>query len=303
MSEEQGQDQTAAEVAFEQILYEHSAPHVARIVMNRPDKANAQGIVMTYELDRAFQIACRDPEIHVIVLAGAGRNFSGGHDLGARGRPSPSPEDARSLWSEYGAGGWAGSYAREREIYLEMTERWRNAPKPTIAEVQGVCMAGGLMLAWACDLIVCSEDARFRDSTASDMGIPGVEFFHHPIEMNVRKAKEWLLTGDWMDAMTAARVGMVNHVVPAPELTPFTLALACKIARTAPFTAKLVKEAMNQAQDAMGRRAAMSAAFSLHQIGHMQSLITTGFPIDTSRLPESIRQKLQPGNAGMGGAQ
>jgi len=149
------------------------------------------------------------------------------------------------------------------------------------------------MLAWACDLIVCSDDARFRDSTAADMAIPGVEFFHHPLEMNVRKAKEWLLTGDWMDAATALRVGMVNHVVPAPELSGFALNLANRVAATNPFTARLVKEAMNQAQDAMGRRAAMSAAFSLHQIGHMQSLLTTGFPIDISRLPQSVREKIQ----------
>lgn len=278
---------------FREIVYEQPAPGVARILMNRPDKANAQDVAMTYELDRAFQAACRDPEVRVVILAGAGRHFSGGHDLGGPGRPAPDPRQARSLWADYAGPGWAGSYAREREIYLEMTERWRNAPKPTIAEVQGACIAGGLMLAWACDLIVCAEDARFRDSTAADMGVPGVEFFHHPFEMNVRKAKEWLLTGEWMDAATALRVGMVNHVVPPAELTAFTLALAGRIAATNPFTARLAKEAMNQAQDAMGRRAAMSAAFSLHQIGHMQNLLTTGFPIDASRLPESVRLKLR----------
>jgi enoyl-CoA hydratase len=286
-------DSKSEDLPPEQVLYQQPEPRIARLVMNRPDKINAQGIAMTYELDRAFQRACRDPEVRVIILAGAGKHFSGGHDLSGPGRPAPDPAEARGLWTEYDAPGWAGSYAREREIYLEITDRWRNAPKPTIAEVQGICIAGGLMLAWACDLIVCSDDARFRDNTAADMGIPGVEFFHHPFEMNIRKAKEWLLTGDWMDARTAERVGMVNHVIPRPELADFTLALARKIAAANPFTAKLVKEAMNQAQDAMGRRAAMSAAFSLHQIGHMQSLLTTGFPIDTTRLPDSVRQKLR----------
>ncbi|WP_337187495.1 enoyl-CoA hydratase [Phenylobacterium sp.] len=278
------------EAPFVEIAYERPEPGVARILMNRPDRANAQGVAMTYELDRAFQRACRDPEVHVIILAGAGKHFNGGHDLGGRGQPDP--REGRSLWGEFDGPGWAGSYAREREIYLDITERWRNAPKPTIAEVQGACIAGGLMLAWACDLIICSDDARFRDNTAADMAIPGVEFFHHPMVMNVRKAKEWLLTGDWMDAETALAVGMVNHVVPRAELPDFTLGVARKIAATNPFTARLVKEAMNQAQDAMGRRAAMSAAFSLHQMGHMQSLLTNGLPIDPSKLPASVREKL-----------
>jgi enoyl-CoA hydratase len=282
-----------AKPEYTQVRYETPQPGIARIVLDRPDKANAQGVVMTYEIDEAFKRASQDDDIRVIILAGEGKHFCAGHDLSGEGPTMPDSDRVTSLWGQFRAKGWAGYYAREKEIYLEITDRWRNCPKPTIAEVQGVCIAGGLMLAWACDLIVCSDDARFRDNTASEMGIPGVEFFQHPFELGVRKAKEWLLTGDWMEAAEAERRGMVNHVVPRAELSARTLELAAKIADKNPFTNKLVKEAMNQSQDLMGRRVAMNAAFSLHQIAHMQSMLVSGFPVDISRLHPSVRARLE----------
>lgn len=285
---------------YEQIVYEVPAPRVARIVMNRPGKLNAQGVTMTYELDDAFKRACHDDDINVIILAGAGKHFNAGHDLSGEGPVMPTIEESHGLWGQYRGPGWEGFYSREKEIYLEITQRWRNSAKPTIAEIQGAVVAGGLMLAWACDLIVCSDDARFRDNTASEMGVPGVEFFQHPYEMGVRKAKEWLLTGDWMTAAEAERRGMVNHVVPRDELSAKTLELASKVAGTNRFVAKLVKESINKAQDLMGRKDAMDAAFSLHQIGHMQNLLVHGFPIDTSRLNAAVKDQVEKMRGGPG---
>src|SRR5262249_28726793 len=158
---------------------------------------------------------------------------------------NPSPEQIVGLWGGFDGKGWAGAYAREKEIYLEITERWRNAPKPTIAEIQGSVISGGIMLTWMCDLIVCSEDAQFRDATAAEMGVPGAEFFQHPYEMSVRQAKEWLMTGNWMTAQEAYQRGMVNHVVPREQLTARTLELAQTIAAKNPLTMKMVKQAMN----------------------------------------------------------
>lgn len=285
---------------YDQIVYEVPAPKVARIVMNRPEKLNAQGVTMTYELDDAFKRACHDDDINVIILAGAGKHFNAGHDLSGEGPVMPTIDESRGLWGQYGGPGWEGFYSREKEIYLEITERWRNSSKPTIAEIQGAVVAGGLMLAWACDLIVCSDDARFRDNTASEMGVPGVEFFQHPYEMGVRKAKEWLLTGDWMSAVEAERRGMVNHVVPRADLSAKTLELASKVAGTNRFVAKLVKESINKAQDLMGRKDAMDAAFSLHQVGHMQNLLVHGFPIDTSNLNEAVKAQVEKMRSGPG---
>lgn len=278
---------------FEQVIYEIPAPKVARIVMNRPARRNAQGITMTYELDQAFRRACHDDDVNVIILAGAGEHWNAGHDVSGEGPDNPSPDQVVGLCGCFGGKGWEGSYCREREIYLEITERWRNAPKPTIAEIQGSVISGGVMLAWMCDLIVCSDDARFRDATAAEMGIPGAEFWQHPYEMSLRQAKEWLMTGGWMSAQEAERRGMVNHVVPRDELSARTLELASLIATRNPFTMKLVKQAMNFAQDQMGRKGAMDFGFHLHQMGHMQAMLTHGFPADLDSMPPGMRSTIE----------
>jgi enoyl-CoA hydratase len=278
---------------YEQLVYEEPASGVARIVMDRPGRRNAQGITMTYELDDAFARACHDERINVIILAASGDHFNAGHDISGEGADDPTEDQLVGLWGCCSGKGWEGAYSREKEIYLEITERWRNAPKPTIAEVQGSVISGGVMLAWMCDLIVCSEDARFRDATAAEMGIPGVEFFQHPYEMSVRQAKEWLMTGGWMTAREAERRGMVNHVVPREELSARTLELAKAIASRNAFTMKLVKQSMNFAQDQMGRKAAMDHGFQLHQIGHMQAMLVNGFPIDFDSLPPPMRANLE----------
>lgn len=276
-----------------QVRYETPAPGVARIVLDRAEKRNAQGTVMTYQLDAAMRRACQDDSVSVIVLAAEGDHFSAGHDLSMT-EPAAATEGERvTLWGQYGAPGWEGMYAREREVYLEITERWRNAPKPVIAAVQGSVISGGLMLMWMADIIIAAEDARFRDNTGSDMSVPGVEFFHHPFELGVRRAKQFLFTGGWLSAHAAAAAGMVNEVVPREQLQARALALAEEVARTDRFTLKLIKESINAAQDAMGRSEAMKAAFANHQIGHLQNMLLHGFPIDITKLPESVRRHLE----------
>jgi enoyl-CoA hydratase len=206
---------------------------------------------------------------------------------------TPPAEQRVTLWGQYDGPGWEGLYTREKEVYLEITERWRNAPKPVVAEVQGSVISGGLALAWMCDVIVCSEDARFKDNTGADMGVPGIEFFVHPFEMGVRRAKEFLFTGGWLSAQEALARGMVNHVVPRDQLATKALSVAQEIARTDRFTLKLIKESVNAAEDAMGRKQAMQQSFSLHQIGHLQNMLRYGFPIDISRLSPEIRRNLE----------
>ncbi|CAG4896661.1 enoyl-CoA hydratase [Paraburkholderia saeva] len=293
---------TTEDRKYEQVIYEEPAPKVARIVMNRPSRRNAQGVTMTYELDDAFKRACHDDKINVIILAASGDHWNSGHDISGEEASMPSPDQVVGLWGDYGGKGWEGFYSREREIYLEITERWRNAPKPVIAEIQGSVISGGIILTWMCDLIVCSEDARFRDATAAEMGIAGVEFWQHPYEMSVRQAKEWLMTGGWLTAQEAERRGMVNHVVPRDQLAARTLDLANNIAAKNPFTMKMVKQAMNFAQDQMGRKASVDFGFHLHQIGHMQAMLTSGFPIDIDSMPPAMRATIQKAIAAQKGA-
>lgn len=273
---------------FETVLYEMPAEGVARITQNRPDARNAQNNQLTYDLNAAFDHAAADESVKVIILAGAGPHFSAGHDL--RGGSKPLSEyPVAGTWREFNKPGAEGYMAVEEEIYLGMCRRWRNIPKPTIAEVQGKCIAGGLMLAWVCDLIVASEDAQFQDPVAQ-MGVCGVEYFAHPWELGARKAKEMLFTADWVSAQDAFRLGMVNHVVPRDQLSEFTLEIAKRIALKPSFALKLSKEAVNQTLEAQGQWQAMLSVFNLHQLAHSHNQELFGMRVDPSGIPGAVRR-------------
>jgi enoyl-CoA hydratase len=241
----------------------------AVIRMNRPDYRNAQNSAMTYALDDAFYRAAADDKVRVIVLAGNGKHFSAGHDIGTPQRDIDKSFDRRAglWWDHTNKEGAASRYARESEVYLGMCRRWRELPKPTIAMVQGACIAGGLMLAWACDLIVASDDAFFADPTVR-MGIPGVEFFAHPWQMSPRFAKEFLFLGERVGAEEALRLGMVNRVVPRADLEPSVLELAKRMSAMPPLGLALAKRAVNQCEDLMGLRDGMDSVFGLHHVAH-----------------------------------
>ena len=213
------------------VRYENPAPKVARIWLDRAEARNAQDTKLLYELNEAFDRAAQDDDVSVIVLAAEGPHFSSGHDLRERdGLATLREHDTVGTWCGFGCAGAEAQMAREKEVYLGFSERWRNIPKPTIAAVQGKVIAGGLMLIWPCDIIVAAEDASFIDNTVA-MGVCGAEFFQHPWEVGVRAAKEMLFTSDALSADEARRLGMVNHVVPLADLQDFTLALAEKIAQ------------------------------------------------------------------------
>ncbi|ASR36282.1 enoyl-CoA hydratase [Prauserella marina] len=242
---------------------------VAVVTMNRPGYRNAQNSAMTYALDAAFYRAAADDEVRAIVLAGAGKHFSAGHDIGTPDRDVDTSFDRRAglWWDHVGKDGVDNRLARESEVYLGMCRRWRELPKPMIAMVQGACVAGGLMLAWCCDLIVAADDAFFADPVVR-MGIPGVEYFAHPWVMGPRFAKEFLFTGGRFDAQRALALGMVNRVVPRTELERETFAMAGQIAEMPRLGLALTKKAVNQAEDLMGMRSGMDAAFGWHHAAH-----------------------------------
>jgi enoyl-CoA hydratase len=255
---------TAAEV----VLTERRGA-VAIVTMNRPEYRNAQNSAMTYALDDAFSALAADETVKVIVLAGEGDHFSAGHDIGTPGRDVDVsfPRRASMWWDHVGRPGAEGRIAREQEVYLGMCRRWRELPKPMIAMVQGACIAGGLMLAWSCDLIIASDDSFFADPVVQ-MGIPGVEYFAHPWVMGPRFAKEFLFSGQRFSAERALTLGMVNRVVPRAELESETLTLAERIATMPQFGLALTKMAVNQAEDLMGLRAGVDSVFGLHHVAH-----------------------------------
>lgn len=249
---------------------------IATITMNRPAYHNAQNSQMTYALDAAFRRAAHDDAVKVIVLAGAGRHFSAGHDIGTPGRDIDVSFERQSLWYDHvNKEGGEFLYAREQEVYLGMCRRWRDLPKPTIAMVQGACVAGGLMLAWVCDLIVASDDAFFADPVVR-MGIPGVEYFAHAYELNPRIAKEFLFLGERMNAQRAQQMGMLNRVVPRDALADTVREMAAKIAAMPRLGLALTKQALNHVEELQGKRAAMDAAFAWHHFAHAHNELVSG---------------------------
>jgi len=257
------------------VLYE-AREGVAWITMNRPQYHNAQNGKMTYLLDHAFKKAVADDEVKVIVLRGEGKHFSAGHDIGTPGRDVHLSQDRVTMWYDHAdKEGGEFLYVREAEAYLGMCRRWREIPKPTIAAVQGACIAGGLMLAWVCDLIVATDDAYFSDPVVR-MGIPGVEYFAHPYELNPRIAKEFLFTGNKMGAERAYQMGMVNQISTRDTLMADVEALAMKIATMPRLGLALTKQAINNVEELQGKRSAMEAAFAWHHFTHVHNDLTTG---------------------------
>jgi enoyl-CoA hydratase len=261
------------------VRYEQPAAGVVRIVMNRPAARNAQNLAMGYALNAAFDRAVADDTVKVIVLAAADPHFSSGHDLRGDGGVVLGEQPTVSNWGGFAQPGAHGRFAREQEIYLQNTRRWRNLPKPTIAAVQGRCIAGGLMLAWACDIIIASDDALFCDPVVA-MGVLGVEWFVHPWELGARKAKEFLFTADNWTAAEAHRLGMVNQVVPRAELDSAVLAMASRIAAKPAFALAMAKQAVNQTLDIMGQQSAVDAAFGLHHLCHAHNMEVFGRVVD-----------------------
>ena len=254
---------------MEFVLYE-AKDRIAAITLNRPEARNAQNKQVLDELDACWTKAAQDDEVRVIVLKANGKHFSSGHDISMK-PGDPSVVDFKNK-------GLEAIFHYERVHYIGYTRRWRDVPKPSIAAVQGACIAGGLMLCWPCDLIVAAENAWFSDPVVR-MGIGGVEYHGHTWEFGARKAKELLFTATKFDAHEAHRLGMVNRVVPLEKLEEETFALARQIAEMHPFALAQAKRMVNNTLDIMGQYTAMQACFDVHTTGHGNALSVSGLPI------------------------
>jgi enoyl-CoA hydratase len=242
-------------MAYETLeLENHGA--VRRILLAREGQRNAQNQQMLDELDDAFAQAAQDSSVNVVVLGGKGAHFSAGHDL-KQAQAERSNFTVEQRW------------AYEGRRYFDYCLRIWDFPKPTIAQVQGACVAGGFMVANMCDMVVASESAYFSDPVGHTLGAAATEVLIHPWVMGVRKAKEMLFTGGKISAQEALRIGMVNHVVSDAELSAHTLALAQQVAKAPPFGLQLIKRSLNRTLDAQGLRTALSAHFDTHQLSHL----------------------------------
>lgn len=237
-------------MSYEQIIYEELGP-VLRIWHNRPTKRNAQSEQLLAELDHALARAAKDDKVRVLIMAAKGDHFCAGHDLfdGFEKRKDFSPEQ-HWVW--------------ESEHYLGNALRIWDFPKPTIAQVQGACIAAGFMVANMCDLMVASDDAFFSDPVLHSLGAAAVEVIVHPWVLGTRKAKEFLFTGQRLSAAEAYEWGMINHVVPRAELESRTMELAERIAAAPPMAIRMMKRSFNRTMDMQGFRNSVQAHFDTH---------------------------------------
>ena len=233
---------------YHTIIYEKKPP-IAYITLNRPEKVNALSEDLQMEVREALEDAgWQDSDIRVIVIKGAGRNFSAGFDLSSGGNVDAVQWRAHFLkGKQFSATGWWDVF-------------WNN-PKPLIAQVQGFCIAGGCATASFCDLCICSEDALF--------GAPEIRFSGPylpalwPWILGMRKARELLYTGNLMDAQEAWRLGLVNKVVPQAQLAEEVDKLAQTIAKVPAVCIEYNKKLVNMTYELMNIRLAMERSGEL----------------------------------------
>jgi len=200
-------------------------PPAARIVLNRPEKRNALSLELMQELIGVLGELGADPDVRAIVIEGAGPAFSAGHDLGEM------------------VGRDAAFYEQLFDVCTVLMETVHRVPQPVIAKVHGIATAAGCQLVAACDLAVAAEGTRFAT--------PGVKiglFCSTPMvpisrAVGRKRALELLLTGEPIDAATAADWGLVNRVVPAEGLEDAVSELVAQVARSSSATVRIGKQA------------------------------------------------------------
>jgi enoyl-CoA hydratase len=271
-------------MSYERILCEKVEPNIVKITMNRPEKRNAIDDLMVEELTDAFVKTDFDDDVRVIILAGAGKDFSAGYDISGKG--SPAREPILSAVMQTKLTGMEKTLKITDYLTYNQALTIRDVSKPTIAMVQGNCIAAGLLYASICDLIVASDDAQFIDPL-SRWAHAGFEILIEPYLFGFRKAKEVMWTGDPVSAKEAKEFGMVSRVVPKDKLGEETIQLARKIAKTLPVAASLVKRSVNDAWDLMGLKHAWRYHLLAHELSHVSD--------EAKRWDEMRAQAMQAG--------
>ncbi len=215
------------------------------ITLARPEYKNAQSYRMLDEIEAAFQLAKADRSVRVVIVRGAGGNFSTGHDLG-------TPE-ALAYRKALGAAPGIESYDQFRKYNLDLLVGWRNFEKPTIAMVDGYCIYAGWMLAACCDIVFAAASAQFLAGF--------VEYMSIPWDIGIKRAKELCFESRFISAKEAADYGFVNRVLPPEELERETWAFARRVAENSPGALRYAKVQMNKAQDAQGFTRALEDSF------------------------------------------
>ena len=241
-------------MAYENIIYE-KADGIGRITLNRPEKLNALSKALLADFDDALKSAGQDPEVHVVVIRGAGRAFCAGYDLVQNTAAAAARGTTYSM-----------DIFNDEERNIQRWFTMWNLSKPIIGQVHGYCLAGGNEMAMMCDLIVASEDAQFGYPIIRATGTPPT--FMWPYLIGLRKAKEYMLTGDSIPAPEAEKLGLINKCVPKDKLEEEVNALAGRICTVPPDLVKLIKKGTNMCFEIMGLKEAVENGFHMHIVAH-----------------------------------
>jgi enoyl-CoA hydratase len=220
-------------------------PRIARLQLNRPERYNAINDAMPGEIRAAVEWANQQPEIHVIVVEGAGKGFCGGYDLVSYAEQQiehPCQQESHP-WDPL------EDYAVMKRNTEDFMSLWRSS-KPTIAKVHGAAVAGGSDIALCCDLLVMAEDARIGYMPTRVWGCPTTAMWTY--RLGPLRAKQMMFTGDVIDGRTAADWGLANEAAPADQLDARVMALAARIAGVPRSQLAMHKIVVNQVMLAMG---------------------------------------------------
>ena len=258
-------------MTLQTLLYEVQ-DGIARLTLNRPDKLNALSRTLMAELRATLEEIEADPEVRALILTGAGRAFSAGFDI----ESDPGAADGAPLSVE-------GRRSRLKASIDTFLMVW-NLSKPVIAAVNGYALGGACELVQVCDVKIASDRAMLGEPEIR-LGY-GAPFLITPYSVNLAMAKEMMLTGDIIDAHEAARIGMVNRVVPHDALMPECERVAHKMRSIPAIGIKTTKLAINRALEAAG---------FLNALNHNLELMTQFDTADTPEQAEFARIRAADG--------
>jgi enoyl-CoA hydratase len=231
-------------MAYETLLYD-VANRVCTITLNRPERFNAIERLMPREIRAAVEAAERDPDVHVIVVKGAGKGFCGGYDL--------------KKFAERSDGDASGGQEMPWDPTVDFAGMWRNtqdfmalwrARKPTIAQVHGAAVAGGSDIALCCDFLIMAEDARIGYPPARVWGVPTPAMWVY--RLGPQAAKRLMMTGDLITGTEASQMGLALRAVPEADLAAEVEALVSRLRGVPRNQLMMTKMVVNQAYENMG---------------------------------------------------
>jgi enoyl-CoA hydratase len=225
------------------LLYETERGR-ARITLNRPERHNAISPAIHRGLHEALWRADADPDVHAIVIRGAGPSFCAGFDLtGYTNQPNPPRGRSRDRFDD-------DAWEIERGQQLDIAPF--DVHKPVIAQVHGHCLAGGTVIALFCDMLICADDAQIGFPPSRDLGAtPSMMWLYH---VGPQWAKRLLLTGDCLSGADAARIGLALKAVPADVLEAEVEHLLDRLAKIDPHLLSANKRIVNLGLELMGAR-------------------------------------------------